>query len=354
MIQGARRWLAMLLVPVLATAAAACSDSGRGGGRGGDDAGEVGTITMQVSSPVYFDATVAMGLGLFEDAGLDIDLLPFPQGTAGGAPGLAQAIARGDADVGATNVSGVLAVLQSGRELKIFAKGAARQVNHVVVSDEVAQRLEDEQGVTPDSPLEDRMRALEGLSIGTTTAGGAAESVYRAGLADFDVDPDSVEWPQVGDISAVVAALERGDVDGVATVVPQVAVAIEEGYGVMWINGATDELPSAEGTYSTAWFANAGFAEDHPEALETIYSVLEEAHQVVREDPERAQEAISEEYFPDIDPQVLQTSLDIVGPVYVGPAIDEAGWDAVVEQFNASAAEPLEGVAYEDANVDIG
>lgn len=157
----------------------------------------------------------------------------------------------------------------------------------------------------------------------------------------------------MGDIGAVVAALQRNDVDGVATVVPQVAVAINEGFGVMWINGAVDELPSAEGAYSTAWFANAGFADENPEVLETIHTVLGEAQQIVREDPDAAQEAVAE-FFPDLDAEVLRTSLDIVGPVYVGPAIDEAGWDAVVTQFNAGAAEPIEGVAYEDANVELG
>jgi NitT/TauT family transport system substrate-binding protein len=348
---GARRWLA---IPLVLALAAACGGRDGGGSAGGDD-GEGGgqTVRIQVSSPVYFDASVALGLDMFEEAGLEVDLLPFPQGTAGGASGLAQAIARGDADVGATNVAGVLAVLQSGRDLDIFGKGASRQVNHIVLSTEAAERIEDELGVTPESPLEDRVRALEGLDIGTTTAGGAAEAVYRSGLADFDVDPDSVTWPQVGDIAAVVAALQQNDVDGVATVVPQVAVAINEGFGVMWVNGAEDELPSAEGAYSTAWFANPGFAEENPEVLETVYSVLEEAQRIVRDDPEAAQEAVTE-FFPDLDPEVLRTSIDIVGPVYVGPDIDEASWDAVVEQFNASAAEPLDGVAYEDANVDVG
>src|SRR5690606_4969818 len=158
---------------------------------------------------------------------------------------------------------------------------------------------------------------------------GAAEAVYRAGLADFGVDPDSVTWPQVGDITAVVAALEQNDVDGVATVVPQVAVAINEGYGVMWINGAVDELPSAEGAYSTAWFANADYAEEHEDVLATVYRVLEEAQRIVREDPDRALEAVSE-FFPDLDPEVLRMSIEIVGPVYVGPDIDEAGWEAVI------------------------
>jgi NitT/TauT family transport system substrate-binding protein len=349
---GARRWVAISLSLALA-AACGGDESGGGGGGASSEASGGQTVQIQVSSPVYFDASVALGLGMLEDAGLQVDLLPFPQGTAGGASGLAQAIARGDADIGATNVSGVLAVLQSGRDLRIFGKGASRQVNHVVLSDDVAERIEDETGVTPESPLEDRIRALEGLDIGTTTAGGAAESVYRAGLTDFGVDPDSVTWPQVGDIAAVVAALEQNDVDGVATVVPQVAVAINEGYGVMWINGAMDELPSAEGAYSTAWFANADFADENPDVLETVYEVLDEAQQIVRDDPDAAQEAVAE-FFPDLDPEVLRTSLDIVGPVYVGPEIDEAGWDAVVEQFNAAAAEPLEGITFEDTNVVLG
>ena len=79
-----------------------------------------------------------------------------------------------------------------------------------------------EQGVTPDSPVEERVQALTGMSIGASPAGSTGDSYVRAMLTEYGVDPDTdVTLVPNNDGTAQVAAARAGRIDGYAFELPQ-------------------------------------------------------------------------------------------------------------------------------------
>jgi len=150
----------------------------------------------------YLPLTLAERLGYFKDEGLDVQIADFP----GGAKAL-QAMIGGSADV----VSGAFEHV-----VDMHAKGI--EVQEFVLQDRysgIVLGLAKAKAATYKSPKD-----LRGLKIGVTAPGSSTNIFVNALLARDGLAPDAVSIIGVGASSGAVAAVQKGQVDGISNLDP--------------------------------------------------------------------------------------------------------------------------------------
>lgn len=342
---------ALLLLPVVA-----CGDDGgdsadgttsstAAGDTGGSEEAIPLNLTFGATNMAQLDVLVAVELGLFEEEGLDV-----PEPTlVPNSPQQALAAAQGDVDVAVPGISGLFGAVAADRDLVAIATGASRAMHLVVISKDAADELA-EQGITPDSPIEDRVEALADFTIATSAAGGSVETLIRSTMSDFGVDPTaSDQFVAIADVPAVAAALQQGQIDAAGMAPPDALVPVASGDGVIWINLAEDEIPSIASAYYTVHVARTSWVDENPDAVERYVRAIVRADQLIA-DADPSVIDVLEEFYPTLDRSILEQALDSAGGAYRnGPASESAGFEAARDQYDQTAEAAFPGdITFED------
>ena len=150
----------------------------------------------------YLPLTLADRLGYFKAEGLDVEIVDF----AGGAKSL-QALIGGSADF----VSGAFEHTINMHARGIPAVGIALQSRYA----SIALGLSKARAAGYHSPKD-----LKGLKIGVTAPGSSTNFFVNALLAGEGLKPDDVAIIGVGASSNAVAAMKKGEIDGISNLDP--------------------------------------------------------------------------------------------------------------------------------------
>ena len=150
----------------------------------------------------YLPLTLADRLGYFKDEGLNVEIADFP----GGAKAL-QAMIGGSADVVSGAYEHVIDMHAKGIEVQEFV--VQDRYNGIVVG------LSKEKARAYKSPKD-----LRGLKIGVTAPGSSTNFLINALLARDGLAPDAVSIIGVGASSGAVAAMQKGQIDGLSNLDP--------------------------------------------------------------------------------------------------------------------------------------
>ncbi|MBI2862043.1 MAG: ABC transporter substrate-binding protein, partial [Chloroflexi bacterium] len=179
---------------------------------------------------------VAEAKGLFRDEGLDVERI-----ASGGGPATVAAVVGGSADFGTLSVESSIGAIAGGGPALIIAHTNSAP-SMVTLRKDVAERL----GITEKSPLEDRARALKGLTITSVSAVGSTGRLARLLMQSVGLDPDrDAEFTYISQGSAQVAAMQQKRVDVISANPPDTLVPVVEGYGVVIFVLGRDPLPVA-------------------------------------------------------------------------------------------------------------
>src|SRR5438874_6861426 len=162
----------------------------------------------------YLPLTLAERLGYFKDEGLSVEIADFP----GGAKAL-QALVGGSADI----VSGAFEHV-----VDMHAKGM--EVQEFVLQDRysgIVLGLSKARATSYKSPKD-----LRGLKIGVTAPGSSTNIFVNALLARDGLPPDAVSIIGVGASSGAVAAMQKGQIEGISNLDP-VITRLEKGGDVV-------------------------------------------------------------------------------------------------------------------------
>jgi len=262
-------------------------------------------IAVGGDSLSYSTAWTARGAGLFEKAGLDVTWSPT-------VPNAAQSMAvllGGETDVLQGNFTTAMAAAVAGRDVKVFAAGAVGYTNFIVVSKAKADEFA-KTGVTAQSPIADRIRALRGLRIGTGSAAGPGPIALQKALktVGMDIARDVKSIDIAPDPS--LAAFRAGQLDANMGSVPNAVIAVLDGTGVMWISGPSGEVTVWNDAYMQVWMTTGTYAKANPEVLRRILAGLELTTDMIENDPDKALAALKLK-FSDLNAEVLKASFDV-------------------------------------------
>ncbi len=195
-------------------------------------ADDVREVTVAVSSTSFVLGGVRIGeqTGLFEKNGLKPRIVVMDSGNAA----MSALIGR-SAQFAVAGPGEVLAAKARGVDVVVAASLYRGFAGFVVLSKAVAAKLP----AKPDSPLHDRLKALDGLAIAVPSATSALLAPIRTAVTEAGA---KVRFPYMAQ-PAMVSALETGAIDGMVAAFPFAGTPILKGTGVLWLDGPGGDLP---------------------------------------------------------------------------------------------------------------
>lgn len=213
----------MVMAGIMALAVS-LSFAGCGGGGGSTSSGggekkpvkvSLAMLRLTSSAPLF----IAMDKGYFKDEGIDIDAQWFDA-----AQPIAVATASSKVDVGATGITaGLYNMAAKGQKLYIVAdKG--REEKGYSSSALLASTAEYDNGLTS-------IEGLKGKRVGITQKGSTFHYMLGRMLESKGLTLDDVTVVPLGKLSAVMAALQSGQIDACILNEPNITKVKNEGYG---------------------------------------------------------------------------------------------------------------------------
>jgi NitT/TauT family transport system substrate-binding protein len=259
------------IVAVAATAlfTAGCSSPSAEVGENGLTALTVGTIPTVDSAPLW----LAVEQGIFEDHGLDVTVH-----VAEGGAAVIPAVVSGDDQFGYSNVISSLVAFDSGLPITLVQDCCAAADTPELDTSRIL--------VLPDGGITDAA-GLAGANIAVNSLQNIGEVTIRMALEKRGVDASGITFTQLP-FSDMNDALERGDVDAIWQVAPNVATAVDRGFVPVLSPFVEAEAGGVLGHYLTS----QQFAQSNPDTVAAFADAMAEANEFAGENPDLARAAI--------------------------------------------------------------
>ncbi len=266
---------------------------------GGKAMAQSGPITVRMqgigANASTLPETYARTVGLFEKNGLNVQFLP-PIFNANSVMAVA---VQGQADFAYTGGSAIVPVVQQGRPMKVVATILSGLDLKVSLTKVALEKLA-KQGVTQNSSVEERVRALRGLRLGAPTVGSLTDLSFRYSMKKYGIDPKELTIQPMADMTALLAALRQGVVDGVVGTASTTSGRAEtEGLAMRYLAfEESDPLLRAFPTYIIA--VSDEYLQKNPEAVRRVLTVFSQAKAAIRRGLTDAEFAeVKKQFFPD-------------------------------------------------------
>src|SRR5688572_18122489 len=275
--------LAMLAATVLV--ATGCGDDGGSGGGGGTpekpEKVKIGLIPIADVAPVF----VGIKQGFFKEQGIELD----PQFAAGGAA-ITPAVLSGDFDIGFSNTISLLIASSKGLPVQIVSQGVLGGPD---LSKPWADLL-----VPEDGPVKSP-KDLEGKTIAVNTLNNICGVTINATLEEKGVDVSKLKYTEIP-FPEMVAALEKGRVDGACVVEPFVSQGKAAGMkGIDPFYAAT-----APNLTVATYFASKELIEQKPELVDRFKAAMEKSLVYSQDNPDAVRAVLPE--YTEIPPEAAE------------------------------------------------
>ncbi|WP_037160415.1 ABC transporter substrate-binding protein [Rhodococcoides fascians] len=254
-----------------------------------------------------------------------------------------EAVLSGDADLALAGPPSALAAIRQGAPLTILGSIANNQ-QVMVIRPDVVERL----GISPDSPVEERMEALRGLTIGTNPSGSTYQTLLRNELGRYGLNPDEdVNLIGIQDPNALVTGLAQGQFDAVATASGIVEQAIVNSGAVVWLSGPRGDIEATADVPVLAMVGRTDWVNENSETVDKFRDAMAESLDALESDRDVLGPVLKTEYFPALDQGVWDLAWEESAGGYPdAPTFPRSSYDFWVEN------DPEGVAAYEDVNYE--
>ncbi|MED3564430.1 ABC transporter substrate-binding protein, partial [Bacillus xiapuensis] len=278
----------LLTSMLLLSACSAETSSNEAGSKGKAEKAEKITIAQSSSSLLFTPIYVAQEKGFFKEEGLDVEVT-----IAGGSTNVLSAVVGGGAEVGATGLSVVMDVNSKGQDVQAFASLINQYASNVVIRKDVAERL----GVTEKSSVEEKIKALKGLSIGVTQPGGGSDRLIRHLLKGQNLNPDKdATIVPLGKAEAILPAFTNDQIQAFVFSSPTSEQAITSGEGMLLLNLSKGELKELDGFAHSTLLTKKEFIDKNPETIQKLTNAIAKAEKFISENKEEAKEVLRKSF----------------------------------------------------------
>lgn len=238
-------------------------------------------------------ARMARRLGLFEKHSLEPRIVAMETSTVA-----TTALISGSVNFTTSGMADVVVAQARGQQMIAVRNLYGGFAPVLVLANETARRLR----VQADAPVQERLRALDGVLIAMAGTSGSFVFALRQATESVGARIRSVN---IG-MPTMVAAMETGAVEGYFASAPYYAPPVIKGTGVIWLNGPKGEFP-AQYTPASQNGLNTtrAYAEANPEIMQRMIAVFDDFGAVVRDRPGDLKVAMAQEY-PDMDARTLE------------------------------------------------
>ena len=169
----------------------------------------------------------------------------------------------------------------------------------------VAPSFLEKAGVKPGDPLQKRISALRGATIGVGAVGGTQETAARWLAAKGGLDPKAdIKIAQIGSPVALQAALENKRIDAFVLSPPEGFLATKSGAGTILIS-LGDDFPLLSNQPYLVLVAKTPIDAKTSDLIVRTLRALQAASAALAKDPEAAASAIQKQFFAKADPDAI-------------------------------------------------
>ena len=241
------------------------------------------TVLTAVSNLAFAAVWVAEQLKYFDAEGVKAKVTP-----ASGGPVCMSAVVGGSANFCASTSEGlILAKLEGVPVMAIQAHNRA-----LTLSVAVRKALADKFGLTRESPIEARLKALTQLgTIGATSPGAASEQIFKFLVRKAGGDPAKLKFVYLGG-TELPTSLMNNVIDAFALSPPSAEVTEPGGKGYVLIPLGKGEVPELTDYPYEVLFARPDFLEKNPKVATAVARAISRGGQLFHTNPEAAKAAL--------------------------------------------------------------
>lgn len=285
-----RTLLALVAATTLALTTGACA----GGEK--DEQGrrkiEVSLTSTALSSAPVLAAIVA---DTFGDHGLAVEWSEL----GGDSSKAIATVARGQAEFATAGTPTVLDSVTEGLPVNLILN-VERPALTIAMRKEVAARVKRETGVTPDSPVKERIAALKGMKVGAHPAGATNYTLLYALLERNGLDPEKDLKLLPSDQKTVAQSLKAGKFDAAMWSAGPLETIVGKD-AVRWIGTVDGDLAEFEDYLYMGGITSKKILESEPELVEKFVASIRDGAELVLKDSKATREAVKKKFFPTLD-----------------------------------------------------
>ncbi|MBI3964479.1 MAG: ABC transporter substrate-binding protein [Chloroflexi bacterium] len=249
---------------------------------------------------IYVPAGVALAKGYFKQEGLDVEITAAGTGTDATA-----AVVGGSAQFATASISHVVQAVEGGLPLVALAPAATEYALAIVISKEAA----DKAGVTLQSPLADRLKAVKGLKIGISSPGASTDKFIRYLATQGGLNPDKdLQLVPLGGIGPTRAAFKERKVDAFVRSSPDPEAAAIMDNGIVLVAGNRGEIEAMKGFQYTVYLTTRDFAKQKPDVVQAFVNGLTRAMFLTRDKGDEASAVYKEQRGKNVEAAIWNES----------------------------------------------
>jgi ABC-type nitrate/sulfonate/bicarbonate transport system substrate-binding protein len=286
---------------------------------------ELPEVTMLTAVPNFAFAAiwVAEQLKYFEEEGVRVKITPAPSGSVC----LNAVVGRSSNFCASTSEGLVLAKVEGAPAIAIQAHNRAMTLS-VVLRKAIVDKL----GLTRQSPLEARLKALTGLgTIGATGPGAASEQIFKFLVKKAGAIATIIKFVYIG-APELPASLMNNVIDAYALSPPSAEVTEPSGKGYVLIPLGKGEVPELTNYPYEVLMVRPDYVEANPKIAMAVARAISRGGALFHSKPEEAKAALrSHRLGAKLDASVFELSYSTVAPAM--PAwgnMTPEGWQKVI------------------------
>ena len=258
-------------------------------------------IAQGFASLSFLPLWAARALNTFGPQGLTGTVLISPGGDAAALA----ALDAGDADLAAVGTETALRAVAKGQPFEIVYSLMSKVTLEVVIAPSFLEKA----GVKPGDPLQKRLAALKGATVGVAAVGGTQETAARWLAAKGGLDPKAdIKIAQVGSPVALQAALENKRIDAFVLSPPEGYLATKAGSGKILVS-LGDDFPLLANQPYLVLVAKKPIDGKASELIIKTARALQAASTELVKDPDATAQAIQKQFFTKADPAAIAAAV---------------------------------------------
>jgi len=261
------------------------------------------TIGLSSASTVAAAPRVAQELGLFDKRGLTPKFVVLENTSAATAAILSKSV-----DVALVGPGDVVAAQARGQSV-VFLAGAYTGFGGSLV---LAKATADKLGLAASAPVPERLKALDGLLLGTASATSPYTVALRSAMRTVDANPRFAYLSVPG----MAAAMESGAIQGFIVSASFWVPPVLKGSAVLWLDGPRGDFPRDSIPVLTLGIAaSRDWVQAQPAVAQELRGVMADLSRAIAERPAEVK-AAALRLFPNVERSALELMLQAEMPAW--------------------------------------